>query len=222
MATEYLVGVVLIVVAAAVCAGGFVAIYWAMMQNTKLIKKQSDIMSRAKQAVQSNLHREASDTFEKAVEENAQFLKKDIQTTGKQLNAYVRTEVNGALSNELHSFKRSAAEIGKVSSQALSDLQTSIAKEQATVLATFKQEQQAILDDLRGQHQALADKVNQMVEEETSRRIERFEGEMARIISTYARQAFANRIDIDVQLAYILDELEQNKQAIVGDLRNVT
>jgi hypothetical protein len=44
---------------------------------------------------------------------------------------------------------------------------------------------------------------------------------MSRIVGSYARQAFADRIDIDVQLAYILEELEQNKQAIIEDLRNV-
>ena len=60
-----------------------------------------------------------------------------------------------------------------------------------------------------------------MVEQETKRRIERFESEMSRIVGSYARQAFADRIDIDVQLAYILEELEQNKQAIIEDLRNV-
>jgi predicted PurR-regulated permease PerM len=218
--TEYLLAVILIVVAAAICAGGFVAVYWAMTQNSKLIKKQSAIMSDAKRKVQSDLHRKATDKFEKAVEENAEFLKKDIQTTSKELNTYVRTEFDGALSSELKSFRESASEIGKVSSQALADLQSSIAKEQSAVLASFKKEQDLILDDLRGQHQALAEKVNQMVEEETQRRITRFEGEMSRIVGNYARQAFANRIDIDVQLAYILEELEQNKQAIVGDLRN--
>lgn len=222
MTTEYLLAVILIVVAAVVCAGGFVAIYWAMTQNTKLIAKQSTIINDAKHKVQADLHRKATDKFEKVVEENAEFLKKDIVSTGKALNAYVRTEFDGALSGELQSFRQSASEIGKVSSQALSELQTSIAKEQSNVLASFKKEQELILDDLRSQHQALAEKVNQMVEEETKRRIERFEGEMSRIVGTYARHAFANRIDIDTQLAYILEELEENKQAIVGDLRNVT
>ena len=221
MTTEYLLAVILIIVAAAVCAGGFVAIYWAMSQNTKLMKKQSTIINDAKHKVQADLHRKATDKFEKAVEENAEFIKKDIRSTGKALNAYVRTEFDGALSGELQSFRQSASEIGKVSSQALTDLQESIAKEQSNVLASFKKEQDLILDDLRSQHQALAEKVNQMVEEETKRRIERFESEMSRIVGTYARHAFANRIDIDVQLAYILEELEENKQAIVGDLRNV-
>jgi len=134
----------------------------------------------------------------------------------------VRTEFDGALHNEIKSFKESASEIGKVSGEALANLQESIAKEQAVVLAAFKEEQDAILNDLRGQHQELAEKVNQMVEEEVTRRITRFESEMTRIISTYARQAFTNSIDIDAQLTYILDELEQNKETIVGDLRNVT
>jgi len=220
--TEYLLAVILFVVAAIVCAGGFIAIYWAMTQNSKLIKKQSEIIDDAKHRVQADLHKKATDKFEQTVEQNAQYLKMDIQTTSKALNAYVNTEFDGALHNELTSFKESASEIGKVSSEALANLQESIAKEQSAVLATFKKEQDAILDDLRAQHQELADKVNQLVDEEVKRRIERFETEMSRIVSAYARQAFANRIDIDVQLAYILEELEQNKQAIVGDLRNVT
>jgi len=220
--TEYLLAVILIVVAAIVCAGGFIAIYWAMTQNSKLIKKQSEIIDDAKHRVQADLHKKATDKFEQTVEQNAQYLKKDIQTTSKALNAYVKTEFDGVLHNELTSFKESASEIGKVSSEALANLQESIAKEQSAVLATFKKEQDAILDDLRAKHQELADKVNQLVDEEVKRRIERFETEMSRIVSAYARQAFANRIDIDVQLAYILEELEQNKQAIVGDLRNVT
>lgn len=221
MTTEYLLAVILIIVAAIICAGGFVAIYWAMTQNNKFIKRQSAIIDEAKHRVQADLHKKATTKFEEAVEKNAEYLKQDIQTTGKALNAYVRTEFDGALHNELVSFKQSASEIGKVSSEALANLQESIAKEQSAVLASFKKEQDAILEDLRAQHQELAEKVNQLVEEEVKRRIARFESEMARIIGAYARQAFANRIDIDVQLAYILEELEQNKQAIVGDLRNV-
>jgi len=220
--TEYLIAIVLIVIAAIICAVGFVVIYWVLSQNTKLIQKQSQIIGDAKRKVQADLHAKASTKFEEAVEENAEDLKKDLQSTGKALNAYVRTEFDGALHNEIKSFKESASEIGKVSGEALANLQESIAKEQAVVLAAFKEEQDAILNDLRGQHQELAEKVNQMVEEEVTRRITRFESEMTRIISTYARQAFTNSIDIDAQLTYILDELEQNKETIVGDLRNVT
>jgi hypothetical protein len=44
---------------------------------------------------------------------------------------------------------------------------------------------------------------------------------MARIVSSYVNQALASRIDIDAQLAYVLDELEQNKQALVEDMKNV-
>ncbi|OJU87991.1 hypothetical protein BGO17_03320 [Candidatus Saccharibacteria bacterium 49-20] len=222
MTTEYLIAIVLIVIAAIICAVGFVVIYWVLSQNTKLIQKQSQIIGDAKRKVQADLHAKASTKFEEAVEENAEDLKKDLQSTGKALNAYVRTEFDGALHNEIKSFKESASEIGKVSGEALANLQESIAKEQAVVLAAFKEEQDAILNDLRGQHQELAEKVNQMVEEEVTRRITRFESEMTRIISTYARQAFTNSIDIDAQLTYILDELEQNKETIVGDLRNVT
>jgi len=85
--TEYLIAIVLIVIAAIICAVGFVVIYWVLSQNTKLIQKQSQIIGDAKRKVQADLHAKASTKFEEAVEENAEDLKKDLQSTGKALNA---------------------------------------------------------------------------------------------------------------------------------------
>ena len=221
MATEDLLAVALVIVAGATTLFGFFSTRKAINEHTKLLKSQAELINEAKRKVQSDMHRKASERFEKAVEENAEYLKKDIRHTGEVMNAYVRTEFDGALHNELATFRKSAEEIGKVSGDALHQLQGSIAQEQAEVLATFKQEQATILEDLKKQHHDLASKVDEMVSAEAQRRITQFESEMARIVSSYVNQALASRIDIDAQLAYVLDELEQNKQALVEDMKNV-
>ena len=221
MATEYILAIILVVIATITTLVGYISTRRAINQHTKLLKSQAEVISHAKRRVQADMHRKASDKFEKAVEENSDYIKEDLRHTGEQLSAYVRTQMDGALHNELVAFRESSEKIGKVSSEALQQLQQAIATEQATILSACRSEHEDILASLKTQHQELADKINELVLQEKERRIQQFDGEMTRIVSAYVTQALTNQIDVDAQLGYILGELEQNKAAIVEDVRYV-
>ncbi len=57
-------------------------------------------------------------------------------------------------------------------------------------------------------------------EAQKTRIVAQFEKEMASIINHYVLMAIGNQIDLSDQLEYILAELENNKQAIVEDVKN--
>lgn len=217
---EYLLAVVLVVGAVLITAAGYFAVRKLIVDHTELLQNQAQLLAEAKEEIKAELHQKASADFEKIVEQNAEFIKKDLRQTGESMNAYVRTQFDSALRHELRTFKDSSEDIGKVSKTELSKLQRAIADEQAAVVTSFKEEQKAILEDLKKQHGGLVEKIDTLVQEEASRRIEQLEGEMARIVTAYVHQALADRMDVDAQMPYILDELEKNKQAIIEDIRH--
>lgn len=217
---EYLLAVVLVVGAVLITAAGYFAVRKLIVDHTELLQNQAQLLAEAKEEIKAELHQKASADFEKIVEQNAEFIKKDLRQTGESMNAYVRTQFDSALRHELRTFKDSSEDIGKVSKTELSKLQRAIADEQAAVVTSFKEEQKAILEDLKKQHGGLVEKIDTLVQEEASRRIEQLEGEMARIVTAYVHQALADRMDVDAQVPYILDELEKNKQAIIEDIRH--
>lgn len=221
MTTENIIAFVLIAIAAIVVAGGFVAIYWAISQNTKIIKKQASVVNDARKKVSADLHRKASKSFEKALEEDSEAIRQDIRLTGESMTHFVRNELESALEHELKAFKDSAKAIGQVSGDALRNLQEVISAEQRSVVESLKEQQATVLSDLQVQHQELTTKIDSIVTRETERRIAVFESDMERIVSTYAKQAFVDAIDIDSQLEYIIAQLNDNKQAIIEDLRGV-
>lgn len=217
---EYLLAVVLVVGAVLITAAGYFAVRKLIVEHTELLQHQADLLAQAKQEIKAELHQKASAEFEKAIEQNVTFIKKDLRQTSEAMNAYVRSQFDSALRHELRTFKDSSEQIGAVSKDALIKLQQSIADEQASVLGAFKKEQKALLDDLKEQHALLAGKVDTIVHEEADRRIAQFEAEMTRIVSAYVEEALADSMDIDAQMAYILTALEENKQAIAEDIRH--
>ena len=52
--------------------------------------------------------------------------------------------------------------------------------------------------------------------------IARFEAQMAAVINHYLMQAIGNQIDLTDQLEFILTELENNKTAIIEDIKRGT
>ena len=55
-----------------------------------------------------------------------------------------------------------------------------------------------------------------------TRLLARFETEMAGIVNHYIIRAIGNQIDLSDQLEFILTELENNKAAILEDVKNGT
>jgi hypothetical protein len=138
--------------------------------------------------------------FEKIIGENAMFLQQDLRLTTSQLNDYMKDEIKRTLQEE---FARYEESISNAKDLALDTIQ----KTQAII------EQQRVVLEKQMNEEAAAEK---------QRILERFEKNMADIINHYILAAIGNEIDLTAQLDYIFQYLEENKAAIVEDIRSGT
>ncbi len=138
--------------------------------------------------------------FEKIIGENAMFLQQDLRETTSQLNDYMRSEITRTLQDEFKKYEQSITDAKQLALE-------SIEKTRAVV----EQQREVLLQQLA--HQA---------EGEKTRIVARFEEEMARIVNHYVLRAIGNQIDLTDQLDYILAELENNKSAIIEDIKRGT
>jgi len=138
--------------------------------------------------------------FEKIIGENAMFLQQDLRLTTSQLNDYMKEEIKRVLQEEFAKYEES---ISNAKDLALDSIQ----KTQAVI------EQQRVI---------LEKQMNDQAATEKARLIEHFEKNMADIVNHYILAAIGNEIDLSVQLDYIFQYLEENKQAILEDVRSGT
>lgn len=138
--------------------------------------------------------------FEKIIGENAMFLQQDLRETTTQLNEYMRAEITRTLQEEFKKYQQSITDAKQLAIDSIEKTITTI-------------EQQRQLLETQMQTQAEAQKAELLA---------RFEKAMASIINHYVVQAIGSQIDISDQLEFILAELENNKQAIIEDIRRGT
>ena len=138
--------------------------------------------------------------FEKIIGENAMFLQQDLRLTTSQLNDYMKEEIKRVLQDEFAKYEES---ISSAKDLALDSIQ----KTQEVI------EQQRVV---------LEKQLNEQAETERERLINHFEKNMADIVNHYILAAIGNEIDLTVQLDYIFQYLEENKQAIIEDIRSGT
>lgn len=138
--------------------------------------------------------------FEKVIGENAMFLQQDLRETTAQLNDYMRTELTKTLQDEFKKYEQSITDAKQI---ALGSIEKTI--------TTIEQQRQFLEQQLVAQAQA-----------NKERAIKQFEKDLATIVNHYVIQAIGNQIDLTDQLDFIVTELENNKQAILEDIKNGT
>ena len=69
------------------------------------------------------------------------------------------------------------------------------------------------------QRQLLETQMQTQTEAERNQIIARFEEQLAGIVNHYVMQAIGNQIDLSDQLEFIIAELENNKAAILEDIK---
>lgn len=135
--------------------------------------------------------------FEKIIGENAMFLQQDLRLTTSQLNDYMKQEIKRVLQDEFSKYEES---ISGAQQMAVDSIQ----KTQAAI-----EQQRDVLE-------------KQLLEEvasEKARIINKFEENMADIVNHYLLTAVGNEIDLSEQIDYIYQYLEENKQAILEDVK---
>lgn len=136
--------------------------------------------------------------FEKIIGENAMFLQQDLRLTTSQLNEYMQTEIKRTLQSEFSKYEESITTAKDLALE-------SIEKTQSVI------EQQRLVLEKQMSDEANAEK---------KRMLDSFDKNMADIVNHYILEAIGNEIDLTVQLDYIFGYLEENKPAIMEDIRS--
>jgi hypothetical protein len=136
--------------------------------------------------------------FEKIISENAMFLQQDLQITTSQINEYMKTEITKVLTEEFGKYQESITSAKELALQSIQKTQEAI------------EQQRDLLEKQMGEETA----------KEKDRIIAKFENNMADIINHYLLAAIGNEIDLSSQMDYIFQNLEENKEAIVADIKS--
>ena len=136
--------------------------------------------------------------FEKVINENALFLQQDLRLTTNELNTFMKDEIQKVLKDEFSKYE------------------ASITSARDIALESIKKTQE-VIDQQRAQ---LEKQMNDQAAEEKQRLIDRFETNMADILNHYILDAIGGEIDLTDQLEYIFQNLEENKKAILEDVKN--
>ena len=138
--------------------------------------------------------------FEKIIGENAMFLQQDLRLTTSQLNDYMKDEIKSVLQEEFSKYEESITTAKDLALESIEKTKVAI-------------DQQRLILEKQMHEQAAAEK---------QRIIEHFEASMAGIVNHYVLSAIGNEIDLTSQLDYIFQNLEENKQAMIEDIRSGT
>ena len=199
-----------LIIAALVVAGG--VFIWFILRGEKSVQSGRDIddqmTATAKMGVDKIFDEEFREElrnrgrlhFEKIIGENAMFLQQDLRLTTTQLNEYMKTEIKRTLQSEFSKYEESITTAKDLALE-------SIEKTQAVI------EQQRLVLEKQMTDEAAAEK---------ARLLASFEKNMADIVNHYILEAIGNEIDLTVQLDYIFGYLEENKKAIMEDIKSGT
>jgi uncharacterized protein YbjQ (UPF0145 family) len=135
--------------------------------------------------------------FEKIIDENAMFLKQDLDMTISQLNDYMKQQISSKLDSEFAAYAKAMKEAQEL---ALASLQKTAA-------------------DIEAQRAALSDAMQNDVAQREAALLKVYEENMAKIVEHYVLQALGDQFDLKSQLPYIIQQVEANKQNIIEDMR---
>ena len=134
--------------------------------------------------------------FEKIIGENAMFLQQDLRLTTSQLNEYMKNEITSKLQEEFTKYEESISDVKNLALESITKTQVAIEQ----------------------QRQMMSQQLSKEVANEKARLIKRFEENMADIVNHYVLAAVGSQIDLNDQLEYILEEMEENKKNIIEDI----
>lgn len=134
--------------------------------------------------------------FEKIVDENAMFLKQDMDLTISQLNEYMKQQISAKLESEFAVYSKAMREAQELTIGAL----------------------QKTAEELSQQRQEMLDAMKKGVTAREAGMLKSFEGNMAEIVEHYVLQSLGSQFDMRSQLPYILKEMESHKKEMMEDM----
>lgn len=201
---------VLLLVLGVIGVGAAVAVWFVMRTpgSAKKSKKNAieDLTDQAKEDVEHIFNEEFREElrnrgrlhFEKIISENAMFLQQDLRLTTSQLNDFMKTEVTHVLKEEFAKYEESINDAKQLAIDSIQKTQ----------------------DTIEQQRELLSAQMNEQINAEKSRTLERFEARMADVVNHYVLEAVGDQIDLSEQLDFIMNQLEANKDAIMHDIKD--
>jgi hypothetical protein len=135
--------------------------------------------------------------FERVIDENAMFLKQDLNLTTSQLNEYMKKQVADKLDVEFTAYAKAMRELQEMAQHSL----------------------QKAVGAAEEQRDAFSQKLKEDVAKREADVLKAYEENMAKIIEHYVLQALGDQFDLKAQLPFIIKQLEANKQAIKEDMQ---
>ena len=135
--------------------------------------------------------------FEKIINENAMFLKQDLDITTAQLNEYLKKEITRKLSEEFEAYDKAMQDAQQL---ALGSLQKSVS-------------------DVEAQRDAMSQALEKDLKAREDSMLKVYEDNMAKIIEHYILQTLGDLLDLKSQMPYIISQMEDNKEKIMEDMR---
>ena len=201
---------VLLLVLGVIGVSAAVAVWFVMRTpgSAKKSKKNAieDLTDQAKEDVEHIFNEEVREElrnrgrlhFEKIISENAMFLQQDLRLTTSQLNDFMKTEVTHVLKEEFAKYEESINDAKQLAIDSIQKTQ----------------------DTIEQQRELLSAQMNEQINAEKSRTLERFEARMADVVNHYVLEAVGDQIDLSEQLDFIMNQLEANKDAIMHDIKD--
>jgi DNA-nicking Smr family endonuclease len=195
----------LVLVVGSLLSATLAFIWTAVRLGGKKGKKDQQFTDAAEQDVEHIFNNEFREElrnrgrlhFEKIIGENAMFLQQDLRLTTSQLNDFMKTEITRKLQDEFAKYEESITDAKQLAID-------SIAKTQSII---------------EQQRQILQQEIEQQAAVEKARMMEQFNKNMSEIVNHYVIAAIGKQLDLSDQLEYILADLEENKKAIMEDIR---
>lgn len=200
----------LVLILAAIGSAGIAFIWLAVRIGNTGAKKSGSILDSVQGAADTDVEHLFDDDFreelrnrgrlhfEKIIGENAMFLQQDLRLTTSQLNEYMKTEITHKLQEEFKKYEESIMDAKQMAVESI-------------------EKTKAAIDEQREQ---MGQQVQKEMLAEKERVLKRFEDNMADIVNHYVLAAIGDQIDLSDQLEYILGDLEQNKKAIIEDIKS--
>jgi DNA-binding transcriptional MerR regulator len=136
--------------------------------------------------------------FEAVLNDNALFLKQDLELTTSEIHEYLKNEITKNLQDEFKNYKDTIEYAKKLAVDSIQKTQ----------------------DVLEEQRKALTSELSKQLEAEKKVLIDNFQDNMAEIINNYLIKAVGGHINFNDQLASIITDLETNKQTILEDIND--
>lgn len=135
--------------------------------------------------------------FERTVDQNAAFLQQDIRKMSDDITDYIKEQATNILKEEF------------------GDQKQAVIAAQQHMAESFAKVDRAVQEY---QH-ALADQLKKEVKTEKQKLLDRFQENMADVVTHHVQQTLGTHMQIDEQVEFILKNLEENKTAIVEDIK---